>query len=74
MAEVKSETRLDIEKYERELKEVNKKLEELDGQRGQVVRVGVRIEGIIAYLRNKEQEQLAAVAKAPDAEPASTPA
>ena len=59
MGEVKKE----IAKFESELAEIQKKLAEIDNNRNQVVRVGVRIEGILAYLRNKEQELLAELKK-----------
>lgn len=70
-----NEVKKEIAKYESELEQVNKKLTEIDNSRGQVVRVGVRLEGIIAYLRNKEQELLAELKKdlTPSA-PASAPA
>jgi predicted nucleotide-binding protein (sugar kinase/HSP70/actin superfamily) len=65
-----NETKSDLAKYENELAEVNKRLTEIDNQRNNIVRVGVRIEGIIAYLKNKEQELLAADKKS--LEPAVT--
>jgi len=76
-------TREDISKYERELGEINKQLTELEDRKSKLIRVGVRIEGALAYMRSKEQEQLAAeaadkagkaAAPAAPAEPPAPPA
>jgi predicted nucleic acid-binding Zn-ribbon protein len=41
----------DLAKYEAELAALNKKLQELEDNKTQILRQGFRIEGIVAYLR-----------------------
>lgn len=46
----------DLKKYEKELTDINQKLTELETQKEKILRVGIRIEGIVAYLRAKMAE------------------
>jgi len=47
----------DLAKFEKELSAVNEQLSALDAKRNELVRHGVRIEGIVAYLRQKGKEE-----------------
>jgi hypothetical protein len=49
----------ELAKYEAELAEVGKRLSGIDEQRSQVIRIGMRLEGVVAYLRGKKQNALA---------------
>lgn len=46
----------ELQKYEAELDAVNKNLAELDDQRNKIIRHGMRIEGIVVFLRGKLNE------------------
>ena len=61
---------IDLEKYEKQLADVNTELAKLDDQRTKLVRYGIRIEGIVQYLRGKAEEEAAEAKKVPVAEPA----
>lgn len=54
----------EIAKYQAELTDINKQLAQLDDKKNQLIRIGVRIEGILAYLQQKEQALAAELAKA----------
>ena len=43
----------ELKKYETEIDAVNKRLAEIDEARTNVLRHGMRIEGIVAYLKSK---------------------
>jgi chromosome segregation ATPase len=47
----------DVKKYESELGEINKRLQALDDERTKLVRIGVRIEGALAYIQSKIREE-----------------
>jgi hypothetical protein len=54
----------DKKKYEGELNEINKRLQVLDDEKARLVRVGVRIEGALAYINGALAEQAEAAKKA----------
>jgi len=43
----------ELQKYIADVKTLNSQLQELDKQKGNILQVGTRIEGVIAYLRSK---------------------
>jgi prefoldin subunit 5 len=47
------ELKEDIKKYEEELVRLQKQVEELDKRKAEIMRVGVRIEGAMAYIKAK---------------------
>lgn len=47
----------DLQKYEAELISLNKQLTELDERKTNILRQGYRIEGIVAYIRAKQNEK-----------------
>jgi intracellular sulfur oxidation DsrE/DsrF family protein len=47
----------DLKKYETELSNVNNALADLDRKRTEIIRHGVRLEGIVAYLRDKAKAE-----------------
>jgi predicted nuclease with TOPRIM domain len=59
----------DQKKYEGELNEINKRLTAIDDERDRLVRVGVRIEGALAYINGKLKELADDAAKSAAAEP-----
>ena len=61
------ELRDDIRKYEGELEKLQQQLEELDKKRAEIQRVGVRIEGAIAYIRLKLSTLTQSVPESKDA-------
>jgi hypothetical protein len=67
----------DKKKYEGELNEINKRLQALDDEKSRLIRVGVRIEGALAYINGALADQAEAAKKAaapaPEA-PAAAPA
>lgn len=54
----------ELKKYEKQLTDVNSKLSELDDNRTKIIRLGIRLEGIVQYLRQKEEEERQAKRKA----------
>lgn len=46
----------ELGKYQTELGEVNRRLQDLEDQKTKLVRLGVRLEGVIAYLNLKAAE------------------
>ena len=47
----------ELKKYEAELATINSKLIELEGQKDKILRVGIRVEGVVAFLRGKIEEE-----------------
>lgn len=71
-----TEVKDELKKYISEVKLLNGQLQELEERKGQILKVGTRIEGVIAYLRGKlSEEELAEIDNPnPAAEPAAASA
>jgi hypothetical protein len=68
----------DKKKYEAELGEINRRLQSIDEEKSRLVRIGVRIEGAIAYINGALADEAEKAKKAaapapvvPAAEPAA---
>lgn len=53
----------ELEKYRKELEGLNAKLAQMEEQKQQILKVGTRLEGVVAYLKKKiaEEEELESV-------------
>lgn len=54
-------------KYEAEMTEVQKRVQSLDDERAKLIRIGVRLEGVLAFISQKERELADEAKKAEEA-------
>lgn len=54
--EDKTPLQLDIEKYQKELQSIQEQINALDAKKEQLFRIGVRLEGVISYIKLKMEE------------------
>jgi len=43
----------ELEKYQREISAVQKQLDDLDAKKTEMLRIGYRLEGVVAYIKTK---------------------
>ena len=46
----------DLGKFEKDLESINKKLESLEAEKRELYKIGLRLEGAIAYIRSKQAQ------------------
>lgn len=52
-----SEMEVELKKFTEDIEKINAKLKELDMQREELVRIGLRLEGVVSYLRSKIKKE-----------------
>lgn len=54
---LESEMELELKKFTEDIEKINVRLKELDAQREELVRIGLRLEGVVSYLRSKVKKE-----------------